>query len=304
MNVLTFHGTKLNAVDQLLLENEKHDRAGQHHIDTDRHLHVCVRISGRRTRKPGVYADRQSVYPFIAQIQQRPHKIVPVPHERLHHDQNDHGHTHGQHDPPEYHKCVCAVDLCRLVHLAGNAAHELPDQENIDRAAAEKCRDRKGKQRIDPPYLYIGNIERYLRANARQHHRAEHEREQRFAETELHLGKAESAQCRGKRHADHLTNLHDQRVYQIPDQLRIPSAGKIAPINFGRHDVYGIAVQDVCIRHQTARNHYEERKQKEHTEQDQKEIFDRQAYPFADAHLTADRRYGFRISDIAHCSPP
>ena len=95
-------------------------------------------------------------------------------------------------------KTICPVELRRLDHVVGNAAHELPHEKDIRRAAAEERRHEHGVQRIREMKRRIEEIQGHHGDNRGNHHGGKHDPEHDLLADELHLRKAVGAQRRNE----------------------------------------------------------------------------------------------------------
>ena len=95
-NFSAFDRPHLNAVDQLTLEDEEDDRAGNKHIHTRRHAHVRELAGNRRAFEQVVNAERKRILRFVVQIQQRCRNIIPYARTRSDQPLDDNGFAQGE----------------------------------------------------------------------------------------------------------------------------------------------------------------------------------------------------------------
>lgn len=106
----------------------------------------------------------------------------------------------GTNDTEKYTVPAASVDFGRFVHITGNAANELHDEEDIEPAGKEGGNDH-GKIGTHPAHAVEQHKARDHHNLAGQHHGDDHQHEPDIAALEFDTRKAESDKRGGGHHA-------------------------------------------------------------------------------------------------------
>src|SRR5699024_7159689 len=121
------------------------------------------------------------------------------------------GDDHRQDDAGKDAVPAAAVDLGGFVHIPGDAADELHDQEDVEAAGKEVGDDHRGVG-AHPAHGVIQHEPGDHHDLAGQHHGDDHEHEPEVAALELHPGQAEGHHRRGEDHAHGGEDRHKEGV--------------------------------------------------------------------------------------------
>lgn len=199
-----------DTLDKVLLEEEEE---GQHRDKGGSGHGKCCAVVRHRAVVEHLQSVGNGVSGGLVQVEQRTHEIFPAAHEGQHADSDEGGHNHRDDDAEENAVPAAAVDLGGLVHIAGDAADELHDEEDVEAAGKERRYDHR-QIAADPAYFVEQDKAGDHHDLAGQHHRNDHQHEPDVAALEADARQTKGDERRGNRHADGGKNGDEQRVLE------------------------------------------------------------------------------------------
>src|SRR6185503_14975374 len=97
----------------------------------------------------------------------------------------------------------------------GQAAEELPEEENIESSATKKERHRQGQERVHPAQAGKHHKLGHHYHKVRQHHGGQHDTKPKISAGKFDPGKAISAKGGGQENGDLVERGNEHRIFKI-----------------------------------------------------------------------------------------
>ena len=183
-----------------------------------RHELVPGRVAGAALEELEAEGERELV--LVGQVDQRADEVIPHRQAVEQGDDREGRLAQRQDDPPEAAPARAAVEHGGLFQLLGNAEEELPQQEDVERAA-EPRRHPQRLERADPAEVFEEHVRRHHDDGEGDHHGGQAEREHRVAAAEANAGEAVGGDRAGEQHAGQAEDQDDQRVAGVEQEVEV-----------------------------------------------------------------------------------
>lgn len=207
---LPLHPAQRQPADELLLRDEEENDAGQHGHDA--RGHEVVRLAEVAVLVlEGIQRDGQRHVLLGLQINERAEEVVPRGDEGEDGGDGDDRLADGQHDLPPDAEVAAAIHAGGLDEGLGHLGEELTEHED-EKGRAEEGGDDERQVRIDPAKGAEHDEHGDHRDLGGEHHRGDHDDEERAAAAEAQAGEGVADEGAGEDLADNGQCCDDDRV--------------------------------------------------------------------------------------------